>query len=483
MAETTTQTGETGEKGSALSRLWRRMTGARGKASSTAPQVKAGGVTTQSDIGWSHIGGNRFGGYYSGSATNWVERAGVLWENPAVSLAIGYIFDKVVEPQLALMQMMEGGEEEQVKKPAGALSFLLELLDKPNPEYDGATLRQITSASYKLTGNAYWVKVRGGRGATGAVVELWYVPHWQMSPVAPEDGGPTREYERVVYVKGKAVKTRYPREDVVHFRRGMDPMNPRCGLDLFRAILRELVSDSQIATYTAAILTNMGVTGGIVGSNDPENPLGPSERDELKRLLDDRTTGDNAGSWLVSSLPLKVDAVGASPQAMAIDKMGERPESRVLAAFGLNAMAIGLPSDDKKYANLRESRAMALENGVIPMLSDFAATLTQELLPEFDVSGGRSGYRLDFDYSGVRDLQPDEDKQSARFVAEFKGGIRKLSEARAGIGLMEDTAGPDGYLWQLAPSGQAKSAGDASAGNSDNAGGSTGGSDDAGTAE
>lgn len=437
MAETTTD--NDGKRNGVFARLWSRI------ARRHAP-VESKGVTATGDVGWTALGGSRFNGFVQGSKTNWEERAGVLWENPAVALCVSYLFDKVAEPKLEITRQIQGGEEEPAQ-PAGALARLLDLLSLPNGEYDGISLLQAVSLSYKLCGTAYIVKTRSGRGSL--VDGLWYVPHWQMAPVAPDDGGPTREFERTVYIKGKAIKTRFPREDVIQFRRGIDPANPRCGMDLFRAMLRPIVTDSQIDNYTAAILTNMGVTAGVVGSNDPENPLSPSERDELKRLLDDRTTGDNAGSWLVSSLPLKIDTLSQSPQSLALDKIGERPEARILAAFGFNAMALGLPSDDKKYANLKESREMAMESGIIPMLGDIAATLTAELLPEFD-TGARGGLRIRFNYAGVGDLQPDQDKLSARYINEWKTGIRRLSEARAAVGLDEDPE-TDGYAWQLMP--------------------------------
>lgn len=430
------------------------------------PATKAE-VTTTSDAGWTPIGAalGSFQGKFAGSCLNWSERAGTLWEHPAAALALSFLFDKAVEPRLTLRRPGPGGDYETVpeNEVPPAVAPLLALLTRPNPEYDGATLRQITTLSYRLAGNGYWVKSRASRYSPAG--ELWYIPHWQMVPVEPEDGGPTREFKRTVRGKhGQSVTTLYPREDVIHFKRGIDPKNPRLGLNLFAGVLRELVTDSDIATYTAALLHNFGVSAGLVSSADAEEPLAPEERDTLKGMLDARTTGDQAGSWIVSSLPLKVEPMGTSPKDMDIASLGTRPEARVLAAFGFNAMAIGLPSDDKKYANYREARAAAWEDGILPLLADIAATLTQELLSEFDPTGT---YTLGFEYGHIRDLQPDEDKQSARFVAEWKGGVRLLSEARAALGLEED-AGIDGYSWQLAP-GKANGSGTdngASTGNS-----------------
>lgn len=422
-------------------------------------------LTSTSDEGWTPIAGatGSFLGRFRGSGVDWEERAGTLWEHPSTALALSFLFDKVVEPRINIQRSVTAVEFETISRENAdpTLRAVFDLWDTPNPEYDGATLRQITALSYRLAGNAYWVKVRPNRYAPPT--ELWYIPHWQMAPLEPDDGGPTRQYKRIVAGRnGRSSTTIYSREDVIHFKRGIDPKNPRIGLNLFAGILRELVTDSDIATYSAALLKNFGVSAGLVSSADPDAPLDSDARDRLKSMMDIRTTGDQAGSWIVSSLPLKIDQIGASPHEMDIASLGTRPEARVLAAFGFNAMAIGLPSDDKKYANYQEARAAAWEDGIIPLLADMAEALTSQFLPEFDPTGT---LRLVFNYGHIRDLQPDEDKKSTRHVAEWKAGVRLLSETRSALGLADPIA-IDGFSWQLAP---AHAGGSASSAPSDNA--------------
>ena len=59
------------------------------------------------------------------------------------------------------------------------------------------------------------------------------------------------------------------KDDIIHYRDGIDPENDRFGLSGLSAVLREVFTDNEAATYSAAILRNMGVPSIIV---TPKNP-------------------------------------------------------------------------------------------------------------------------------------------------------------------------------------------------------------------
>ena len=62
---------------------------------------------------------------------------------------------------------------------------LTERMRRPNPYIGDVHLIQATALSYLVSGNAYWLKARNGRGVPG---EFWWVPHWTVRPKWPDDG-------------------------------------------------------------------------------------------------------------------------------------------------------------------------------------------------------------------------------------------------------------------------------------------------------
>src|SRR5690606_3251566 len=117
-----------------------------------------------------------------------------------------------------------------------------------------------TLLSYCLAGNAYWIKLRNGVGRPG---ELWYVPHWLMEPRGSEDG--TVFLSHYLYRPGgRHEPIRLVPEDVVHFRHGMDPRNPRLGLSPIDGVIREIFMDLESSNFVASLLHNMGVPGVVI---------------------------------------------------------------------------------------------------------------------------------------------------------------------------------------------------------------------------
>jgi hypothetical protein len=404
------------------------------------------GVTADGDYGWHGASGGS-ATRYPGSDINWDSEAGQPSLNAVVAICLQYIIDKIVEPDLSVVKKMGGGALEAVPThPA------LDLLNWANEEYRGRQLTAALAVSYKLAGNAYAIKVRGNR-SLGTPQELWFVPDFRMKPVEPTDsngnktGGPTEFYALTVSLSsgGKTTKL-IPRSDVVHIRNGIDPGNPRLGWSPFRALLRSLVSDNEIDTFTAVVLRNFGIAGAIVSPAVAGDTFDEGQPEELKRILRNSMTGDSRGDVVVPSIPIKIDHITRSPQDLSLSTIGERPQSRICACFGIDPAAVGLMSSGgkgEKYGSLRkEARESSYEQGILPMLSVFAEAWTQELLWEFggklDAHGQVIDTWIEYDYSGVRDLQPDVNAEHDRARKDFAGNGITLDEFRGMIGLAPD---------------------------------------------
>lgn len=301
------------------------------------------------------------------------------------------------------------------------------LLARPNPYYSGHVLWMATLLSYNADGNAYWAKVRDSRGA---VRELWYVPHWMIEPkLLP---GSTAFVDYYEYCPGGQALRLDP-ADVVHFRFGLDPDNPRRGLSPLRSVLREVYTDDEAAAFTASLLRNLGVPGLVVSPAQP-NSVTPQQMAETKADLKGRFRGDARGEPLVFSGPTNIEQFGFSPQQLDLKTLRRIPEERVTAVLGIAAVVAGLGAglDRSTFANYAEAREAAYESNIIPTQRAMSADLEVQLLPDFEARP--AGWRVVFDNSRVRILQEDENRAAQRYALLYKGGLIKRSEGRRRMG-------------------------------------------------
>lgn len=325
-------------------------------------------------------------------------------------------------PPILLPVDAAAGQEEAVRRHP-----LLDLLDRPNEYYTGPLLWMATLLDWNANGDAYWLPIRA---ASGQPVELWWVPSWQMEP----DGDPTgREFiRRYIYtVDGKEVSL--APSDVVHFRYGMDPQNPRKGYAPLKAVLREVFTDDEAAVFTASLLRNMGVPG-IIVSPDTDQPIDEGDAKHTKGYLRSQFTGDRRGEPLVMTSRTKVEQFGFSPEQLLLRELRRIPEERVTAVLGIPAVVVGLGAglERSTFTNMAEAREAAYEAGIIPMQRILAEEVRWQLLPDF---ADPREHRFAFDLSKVRVLQEDLYRQMQRLDVGVRGGHVQVYEARKGQGL------------------------------------------------
>ena len=216
----------------------------------------------------------------------------------------------------------------------------LDLLRRPNPYYSGATLLVGAELSYNIEGDAYFIIVPGNLGQP---VELWWVPHWMMEPAWPSDGSVfISHYE---YSPPGFAPIRIEPEDVIHFRFGFDPQNPRKGLSPLRTVMRELLSDAEAANWTASLLRNAGVPGIIVSPHPGADVLqSPEDLEATKAYFRENFTGDKRGEPLAIGAPVNVAQFGYNPQQMDLNTTRMMFETRGCAAIGIPPIVASLLS-------------------------------------------------------------------------------------------------------------------------------------------
>lgn len=306
---------------------------------------------------------------------------------------------------------------------------LIELIERPNEHYSGEDLWSATELDF-VWGDAYWRKVR--TRSTSPVDELWYVPAYCMTPKWPADGSVfISHYE---YRAGDGRPVNLAPEEVVHFRNGINPRNTRQGVSEVYAALREIFSDDEAANFAASLLQNMGVPG-ILISPDTDDPVDFDE-EEMKQYLLDKFTGDDRGKPLAMGMKTKVQPFGFDPQKMTLSNLRNIAEERVCAALGLPAAVVGFGSgmeQTKVGATMKELRAQAWEDCLIPKQRTMAGTIRHALLPDFEPRP--RDFRVRWNYDDVPAMQENRKDIAEAAGLLLRAGIAKRSEAREMAGL------------------------------------------------
>jgi HK97 family phage portal protein len=303
------------------------------------------------------------------------------------------------------------------------------LLENPNVGYDAQSLWAATLLSYHLDGNAYWIKERNARGF-GVPTSIWYEPHWSIKPHWPDNGSAFIDYyERRI----NGTIERIPVENVVHFRNGLNPANPRYGLAPLKAALLQVFTDTEVSLWVAALCRNMAIPGVVVS---PTESIGMTfeKAEQIKQTWKRKFGGDNRGEPLILDFQASIQPMGYDPKQMDFASITNLAESRISGALGIPAIVAGLSAglDSSTYNNLANLKKSAFEECLIPTWETFQRTITRQLLVDFERS--IEGIECEFDTSEIRALQENQGEKEARAIAAFTSGVTTLNECREQFG-------------------------------------------------
>ncbi len=241
------------------------------------------------------------------------------------------------------------------------------------------------------------------------------------------------------------VQVRGPLQDLVHFRDGLDPQNPRKGRSKVKLLLREIYTDEQAARWTASLLRNQAVPGLIVS---PQLPLAnDADAEEVNLRLQMQFSGDRVGAPIVLKGPANVHQYSFSPEQMKLGDLRDIPEERVSAVTGVPAAVVGFGTGlqmTKVGRTLEEMVDLAWQNAVLPRSRVLAAELSEQLLPEFE-AGAVDEVEFAFDTSAVPIMADYWLKVAQKHELLVRAGIERRGEARRAVGL-EAGARDDVYL-------------------------------------
>lgn len=399
-------------------------------------------VTATSEIGWQGIG--YADSLLPGTKVDWAAKAGDLWRNTAVMACLTWICDRIGEA--ALQAKMPNAEGELQPIPEHPLPILLR---RPDAAWKMSELQlwRLTTISYLVNGNAYWVKLQNGaRGTVG----YRYVYHRRMRPVRERGSNELVDYYEYTVGAGKVM--RYLPEQVVHFRNGRNPENEAEGFAPLRVAGREVYTDNQWATYEAAIAKNFGAVGVMLVPTDPSVEITKETSRDLKDIYRENFTGDNSGMPFVPTMPVKPERAGFSPEEMALNIVRRFPEARICALLKVRPTAVGLASGEgqRSYANVAADAEGSVESAILPLLRAYADDLEVQVLP--DLGDPARGEVLEWDTTGIRALQADREVEAKRASLLYQSDLWTRAEGRVATG-KKAAAEDEVYFSQSQPVG------------------------------
>jgi len=353
-------------------------------------------------------------------------------KNSAVGAVVGWIATNFPEAPVRIIHQ----DTVEIAYPPAATGpgAMLRLLEKPNEVYSGVLQWMATIVDY-IRGDAYWMKVRN---RSGRVIALWWLPAFMVEPKWDERDSTSfiEWYQYTVDGVAYAIKKR----NIVHFRNGLNPLNPRKGRDQLEPLFREIFTDDEAANFTASMLRNLGVPGVILAPANTGLAPGKIDAESVKQKFKETFGGDKRGEPMVMTAPTEIKVLSWSPQEMDLKALRRIPEERISANLHVPAgvAQLGAGLDRNTFTNYGEARVAAYTEGVIPLHRLFAAELEVQLLPEFASKDQIEREQLDvwFDWRRVAAMQAFADAVWKRYEGAATKGLVMRSDFKRAVGLL-----------------------------------------------
>lgn len=365
---------------------------------------------------------------------------GDIWTNSAVQACLNWIIRAWPESYPCIKEK----DPKTGKKVLVEDHPLLAILEAPSEFTDDTILWAGTILSFWCDGNAYWGINRKRNGEIG---EFVYLPHFQVQPKKRNDYDVTRVSDGPDYFEYydyRGFRYEIPVEDIIHFRFGIDPRYPLMGLSPWASVDRHVFTDNEAINYVAATLGNKGTAWAIVTPKDANTSFG--DLAEVKTKIVSATTGDKRGGVLVLDAGINLD-MPPTMREQGVNELHRLPETRVCALAGIPAITIGFASGIERstFSNTDQAEAAAW-NTIVAVQRMMGRQATRQIFrrpgafPQYERANSTRLFYIGFDYSEVRALQPDKQKEWERVGEAYDRGLITDTEARMEMGYDKLTA-------------------------------------------
>lgn len=311
----------------------------------------------------------------------------------------------------------------------------LDLWNRPNPFLDRYGLTAGLVMHLDIGGNAYIEKVRS---AAGKIMELW-LPRPDRMRVIPD----ARRFVGGYRYELGSRSYDYPPEDIVHLKT-RHPLDDFYGLPPLAPLAGRVDLDNWTRDFARAFFQNGAVPIGLL---NVMREVDQQEREMIRARL--RSEYGGPGGWfntlLIDGGEAKYEPMGLplGEQGVAMAALDEINEARICMDYGVPPSLVGarLGLNSSSYANRDKDEEYFWNLTLVPLYTELAADITlgfAEDYPDVDYWA--------FDFSTVRALQEDQDKLSARVVAQFEKMLITQEEARVKLGYPPKPEKPSVYL-------------------------------------
>ena len=285
---------------------------------------------------------------------------------------------------------------------------LLDLLARPNPAQDGASLMESWYAFLQVAGNAYMEAVSAGN----TVREL-YVLRPDRVKLVPGPGGWPEAYDYTV--AGRTVRFVQDRDarPILHGKL-FHATDDHYGMSPLEAAAIAIDIHNAAGAWNKALLDNAARPSGALVYKGPEGAanLTDDQFGRLKRELEENYQGTaNVGRPLLLEGGLDWKEMGFSPREMDFINAKHVAAREIALAFGVPPMLLGIPGDNT-YANYKEANLAFWRQTILPLIGRTAAMLSAWLGPRFG-----EGLKLWYDADEIPALTAEREALWARLTA------------------------------------------------------------------
>lgn len=311
---------------------------------------------------------------------------------------------------------------------------LLDLLDKPNAETTKADAMYIIQSHKKLTGDAFWLKIRNG----SQIIGLRTLPPdkiiLNLRPPTPEDPTVIENYRYQDTINGQKIDVTYDPKDIIHFKKP-NPNNAFRGYGAVEALSETIDLDNLTTQTTTQFFKNGAITNFVLST---ESKITDEQLKRLRAELRSSYGGaSNAYKAMILGGGLKPVDISYSNKELEFLAQLEWYRDKIMYGFGNTKASLGILED----VNRSTQSGAIIEwqrNTIKPDMQSIVDTLNEFLVPEF-------GKNL---VLGFCDPVPEDRADDIEEVKDlYPIGVITLDEARELIELdpVEDGSGDQFY--------------------------------------
>ena len=320
---------------------------------------------------------------------------------------------------------------------------LIDLLERPNPQFAGNEYFQALYSFLLLSGNSYALYSLVG----GQPRELYLLRPDRMKIVPSKTHIPSAfEY----HVDGRLanrydVDSETGQSEVKHFKM-WNPLDDYYGLSPIQAASADIDQHNHAARHNLGLLMNGARPSGAVVFKPKDETgmnlqLSESQRQQLMTDLNMRFSGaNNAGRPMLLEGDFDWKEMGFSPKDMDFLELKNMSARDIALCFGVPSQLVGVP-DSQTYNNVSEARLALYEDTIIPLIRRVESDLNEWLAPRF---GDNISIRYDID--SIPAMAERRKKTYENVVQAVREGIISRNEARERLGYEPIEGGDDVYI-------------------------------------